>query len=94
MKLTKEVLKRLIKEELSNVISEEMSNAEKLANLETQLSGMQQNDPRLFDMENELRRLQTLVAADNAALKDRETKTAMDAGGAYDRSMGINRYGE
>jgi len=94
MKLTKEVLKRLIKEELSNVMSEEMSNAEKLANLEAQLSGMEQNDPRLFDMENELMRLQKLVAADKAADAAHKKTTAMHAGGAFERSMGVDRYSE
>jgi hypothetical protein len=94
MKLTKEVLNRLIKEELSNVMNEEMSNAEKLVQLQTQMSGMQENDPRFFDMENELMRLQKLVAADEAAAAAGEKATAMDAGGAFDRSKGVTRYGE
>ena len=94
MKLTKEVLKRLIKEELSNVMNQEMSNAEKLVQLQTQMDGMQQNDPRLFDMDNELIRLQDLVADDEAAAAAEKQATAMHAGGAFDQYMGVDRYRE
>jgi len=94
MKLTKEVLKRLIKEELSNVINEEMSNAEKLANLEAQMSGMEENHPNYLQKEKELQDLRDLVAAEEAAAATGKKATAMDAGGAFDQYMGVDRYRE
>ena len=87
MKLTKEVLKRLIKEELSNVMNQEMSNAEKLVQLQTQMDGMEENHPNYLQKEKELQDLRVAVAAEEEA-------TAMDAGGAFDRSKGVTRYGE
>mgnify|MGYP003659237819 FL=1 len=94
MKLTKEVLKRLIKEELSNVMNQEMSNAEKLVQLQTQMDGMEENHPNYLQKEKELQDLRDLVADEEAAAAAEEGATAMHAGGAFDQYMGVDRYRE
>ena len=87
MKLTKEVLKRLIKEELSNVMNQEMSLQDQLVQLQTQMDGMEENHPNYLQKEKELQDLRDRVEAG-------EDATAMDAGGAFDQYMGVDRYRE